>query len=59
MPKVALIQNLPRTMAVGSGYPCLVAGQLIGGIGISGGSYAHDQDAAEAALKAVSFALPG
>lgn len=37
----------------------LVDGQLIGGIGISGGSYTQDQDAAEAALKAVGFAFPG
>lgn len=58
-PKIAPLQNLPRMMAVGGGYPLLVDGRLVGGIGISGGTYTQDQDAAEAALKAVGFALPG
>lgn len=39
--------------AVGGGYPLHDGGQLIGGIGVSGGSYEQDQRAAEAALRAV------
>lgn len=57
-PKVAPLQNLPRMMAVGGGYPLMSDGRLVGGIGISGGSYIQDQAAAEAALNATGFKLP-
>jgi uncharacterized protein GlcG (DUF336 family) len=46
-------------VAVGGGYPILQNGQLIGGIGISGGNYQQDQDAAVAALRALAFDIPG
>ena len=57
-PKVAPLANLPRMMPVGGGYPLLHGGKLVGGIGISGGSYTQDQDAAKAALEQVGFDLP-
>lgn len=58
-PKVAPMAHLPRMMAVAGGYPLLDEGKLIGGIGISGGSYQQDQDAAEAALRSLGFSIPG
>ena len=57
-PKVAPLAHLPRMIAVGGGYPILQDGQLIGGIGISGGNYQQDQDAAVAALRALAFDIP-
>lgn len=43
-PKVAPLAYRPRMVAVGGGYPILEDGKLIGGIGISGGTYQQDQD---------------
>lgn len=57
-PKVAPLAHLPRMVAVGGGYPILENGKLIGGIGISGGNYQQDQDAAVAALRKVGFDVP-
>ena len=57
-PKVAPLAHLPRMVAVGGGYPILDDGQLIGGIGISGGNYQQDQDAAVTALTQFGFSLP-
>ncbi|MDR3464887.1 MAG: heme-binding protein [Xanthobacteraceae bacterium] len=54
-PKVAPLAHLPRMVAVGGGYPILENGKLIGGIGISGGNYQQDQDAAVVALRKVGF----
>ena len=54
-PKVAPLAHLPRMVAVGGGYPILENGKLIGGIGISGGNYQQDQDAAVAALTQLGF----
>lgn len=57
-PKIAPLAGHPRLMAVGGGYPILEDGKLIGGLGISGGSAEQDQQAAEAALKALGFQIP-
>ncbi len=57
-PKVAQLAHIPRLMAVGGGYPIKDGGAVIGGIGVSGGTYQQDQDIAEAALKALGFELP-
>ena len=54
-PKLAPLSNLPRMMPVGGGYPLVADGILIGGIGISGGTYIQDQEIAEAALQAVGL----
>ncbi|NUS18957.1 MAG: heme-binding protein [Mesorhizobium sp.] len=57
-PKVAPLAHRPRMVAVGGGYPIVEDGRLIGGIGISGGSYQQDQDACVAALQRLGFELP-
>ena len=54
-PKVAPLAYRPRMVAVGGGYPIREGGKLIGGIGISGGNYQQDQDAAVAALHRLGF----
>ena len=53
--KLAQLAHRPRLVAVGGGYPIIESGKLIGGIGISGGSYKQDQDAAVVALGALGF----
>ncbi|KIZ17567.1 GlcG/HbpS family heme-binding protein [Streptomyces natalensis] len=57
-PRVAPLAGHPRLMAVGGGYPITENGQCIGGIGISGGTYEQDQQAAVEALTALGFELP-
>jgi len=57
-PKVAQLAHVPRLVAVGGGYPIKESGKLVGGIGVSGGTYQQDQDIAEAALRALGFELP-
>ncbi len=52
-PKVAPLGNIPRLMAVGGGCPVKENGKVIGGIGVSGGTYQQDQQIAEAALSAL------
>jgi uncharacterized protein GlcG (DUF336 family) len=54
-PKVAPLAHRPRMVAVGGGYPIIENGKLIGGIGISGGNYQQDQEAAAAALRHLGF----
>lgn len=49
-PKLAPLGLTPRLVAVGGGVPIMAQGTLIGGIGISGGTYDQDQQIAEAAL---------
>lgn len=58
-PKIAPLASLPRLMAVGGGNPIKEAGKLVGGIGVSGGTYQQDQDIAEAALKSLGFDVAG
>ena len=48
----------PQMVAVGGGYPILEEGKLIGGIGISAGTYQQDQDARVEALEEIGFELP-
>ena len=55
---VAEVARRPRLVAAGGGYPIRENGSLVGGIGISGGNYAQDQQAAEAALKSLGFEVP-
>ncbi len=45
------ITHTPRLIVFGGGYPIKLEGQLVGGIGVSGGHYSQDQKCAEAALK--------
>ena len=57
-PQIAPLAHHPRLMPVGGGYPVIVDGQVIGGLGISGGTYDQDQQAAETALGSLGFELP-
>ncbi len=47
------IVHTPRLIVFGGGYPIKVDGQLVGGIGVSGGHWKEDMECAEAALKAL------
>jgi len=50
-PLLAGIVHTPRLVVFGGGYPISVDGQVVGGIGVSGGHYSEDMQVAEAALK--------
>jgi len=52
-PLLAGIVHTPRLVVFGGGYPIKVDGQVVGGIGVSGGHYSEDQQVAETALKAL------
>jgi uncharacterized protein GlcG (DUF336 family) len=55
--EVAQLAHRPRLVAVGGGYPIVVDGQVVGGLGISGGSALQDQQACEEALRRVGFEI--
>jgi uncharacterized protein GlcG (DUF336 family) len=44
------IVHTPRLVIFGGGYPIYIDGQVIGGIGVSGGHYTHDMEVCQAAL---------
>jgi uncharacterized protein GlcG (DUF336 family) len=46
--------GIDRLVIVGGGYPIMVGGSVVGGIGVSGGEPAQDMQVAEAALATVS-----
>jgi uncharacterized protein GlcG (DUF336 family) len=52
--KIAIGQLAPNIAFLGGGAPIVVAGQLIGAIGTSGGNEEQDVECAERALAAVS-----
>lgn len=54
-PMAAQLAHRPRLVAVGGGCPIVLGGRVVGGIGISGGDALQDQQAAEAALRALGF----
>ncbi|TSA87944.1 heme-binding protein [Deinococcus detaillensis] len=54
-PEVSPLNHHPRMTALGGGYPVVENGQVIGGLGLSGGSSAQDQQAAEEALREMGF----
>lgn len=39
-----------RLIVFGGGYPIMAGGQMVGGIGVSGGHYTHDMEVAQAGL---------
>jgi uncharacterized protein GlcG (DUF336 family) len=47
------IPNVPRLVVFGGGYPIVVGGEVVGGIGVSGGHYTDDMKVAEAGLAAL------
>jgi uncharacterized protein GlcG (DUF336 family) len=53
------ITQTPRLIVFGGGYPITEDGQVIGGIGVSGGHYNQDMQVAEAGLAALQGAPAG
>jgi uncharacterized protein GlcG (DUF336 family) len=51
------ITHTPRLIVFGGGYPVKLNGQVVGGIGVSGGHYSEDMQCAEAALKELGAEL--
>ncbi|HEX4834634.1 MAG TPA: heme-binding protein [Trebonia sp.] len=49
------IVHTPRLVVFGGGYPVVVDGAVVGGIGISGGHYSDDMAVAQGALAAVGL----
>jgi uncharacterized protein GlcG (DUF336 family) len=47
------IVKTDRLIVFGGGYPITVDGQIVGGIGVSGGHYTHDMEVAQAGLAAL------
>jgi uncharacterized protein GlcG (DUF336 family) len=45
--------GIERLVVFGGGYPIKVDGQIVGGIGVSGGHWTQDQEVAEAGLAAL------
>lgn len=57
-PPLALgIVHTPRLVVFGGGYPIKEKGQVIGGIGVSGGHYSDDMECARGGLEALGFAI--
>ncbi|MCD2194899.1 heme-binding protein [Actinomycetospora endophytica] len=49
------IVHTDRLVTFGGGYPITVDGDLVGGLGVSGGHYSHDMQVAGGALEAVGL----
>ncbi len=47
------IVHTPRLVVFGGGYPIMVEGKMVGGIGCSGGHYTQDMECAKAGLAVV------
>jgi uncharacterized protein GlcG (DUF336 family) len=47
------IVKTDRLIVFGGGYPITANGEIIGGIGVSGGHYSHDMEVAQAGLQAL------
>ena len=47
------LTHYPRIVVFGGGYPVIEDGDVIGGIGVSGGHYSDDMEVARAALAAI------
>ncbi|TRM85941.1 cobalamin adenosyltransferase, partial [Sulfolobus sp. A20-N-G8] len=45
--------GINRLIIFGGGYPIVLNGKIVGGIGVSGGHYTEDMKVAEAALEAL------
>lgn len=48
------IVKTERLIVFGGGYPVFINGELVGGIGVSGGHYTDDMEVANAGLAAIS-----
>lgn len=45
--------GIDRLVVFGGGYPINIGGQVVGGVGVSGGHYSQDMEVAQAALAAL------
>ncbi len=54
---LSLAAGPTRWTAMEGGFPIIVDGQCLGGIGVSGGDWKQDEDIAKAAISAVGAAL--
>jgi uncharacterized protein GlcG (DUF336 family) len=54
---LSLAAGPERWTAMEGGFPIIVDGECVGGIGVSGGDWAQDQDMAKAAGAAVGVAM--
>lgn len=54
-PKLAPLSQVPKMLAVGGGFLVQIENQLVGAIGISGGTYDQDQVFALAGLRAIGI----
>ena len=54
---LSLAAGAERWTAMEGGFPILVDGDCVGGIGVSGGDWQQDQDIARAALQAIGIEL--
>jgi uncharacterized protein GlcG (DUF336 family) len=56
---LALAAGAERWTAMEGGYPIVIAGECIGGIGVSGGTWGFDDALARLALGAIGAGVPG
>ena len=54
---LSLAAGVERWTAMEGGFPIMVDGQCLGGIGVSGGDWQQDQEIAKAAISAVGVSL--
>jgi uncharacterized protein GlcG (DUF336 family) len=54
-PLAAGIPHTPRLVVFGGGFPIMVDGELVGGLGVSGGHYTDDMEVGRAGLAAVGL----
>lgn len=50
-PLLVGVPHIPRLTILGGGYPIQVGSEIVGGIGVSGGTYSQDMEVAKAALE--------
>ena len=53
-PLLCGITKVPSLIVFGGGYPIMIGGEMVGGIGVSGGHYSQDMECAQAALALVA-----
>jgi len=56
---LSLAAGAQRWTAMEGGFPVIVEGECLGGIGVSGGDWQQDQDIAKAAVDAVGASIGG
>jgi uncharacterized protein GlcG (DUF336 family) len=57
-PAVAPLAGHPRLLGVAGGLPLIADGEVIGAVGVSGGSHDDDHEVASSAIRALDFDVP-